>query len=146
MRDTPGPTLPRKRGFTRRNVLKGLGATVLSGVALAGYAFGIEPRYRLRTTHYALSPPKWPKDLKLKIAIVADIHAGEPYMPVARIAEIVARTNALKPDLTLLLGDYAASHKWQVAQDPGGRMGSGPQRSDRTAWRPCRARQSRLVG
>ena len=114
------PPRPERPAFTRRGVLKGVGAFVLSGVALAGYAFGIEPRYRLTTTRYALTPPNWPRDLKLKIAIVADVHAGEPYMPLSRIAEIVARTNALKPDLTLLLGDYAASHKWQTRRIPVG--------------------------
>ena len=117
MHDMQG-TQPPQSGVTRRRVMKGIGATLISSIAFAGYALGIEPRYRLNTTRYALSPPSWPKDLNVKIAIVADLHAGEPNMPPARIREIVDRTNALKPDLTLLLGDYAASHRWQTRRIP----------------------------
>ena len=35
-------------------------------------------------------------------------------MPADRIAEIVARTNALKPDIVVLLGDFSASHKFKT--------------------------------
>jgi uncharacterized protein len=96
----------------RRSILKGLLATAASGVGLGAYAFGIEPRYRLRIARYSLTPAGWPDGLHIKLAVVADIHAGEPYMPVARIAEIVDRANALQPDAILLLGDYSASHRW----------------------------------
>ncbi|MEQ1647111.1 MAG: metallophosphoesterase [Hyphomicrobiaceae bacterium] len=113
MNDKSDP-IPYARKFTRRRVLKGLGATLVGGLALTGYAFGIEPRFRLNTTRYAFTPPNWPKNFPLKIAVIADVHAGEPYMPTSRITEIVARTNALKPDITLLLGDYAAGHRWQT--------------------------------
>jgi predicted MPP superfamily phosphohydrolase len=106
------PPRSRWRGLTRRNVIKGLGAMLAAGAALGGYAFAIEPRFRLREQAYRLTPPGWPPGLKLRLAVIADLHAGEPYMPPARIAEIVARTNALKPDVALLLGDFAASHKW----------------------------------
>jgi predicted MPP superfamily phosphohydrolase len=89
---------------------------MLASASFAGYALGIEPRFRLNLTRYSLVPPGWSPGLKLRIAILADIHAGEPYMPQARIADIVARTNALNPDITLLLGDFSASHRWQTRQ------------------------------
>lgn len=93
--------------LTRRNFLKLAGATVMTGAATSAYAFGIEPRFRLATTHYRLTPPGWPTDgRRLRIAVLADIHACEPWMPVSRIAQIVEATNRLEPDLVCLLGDY----------------------------------------
>ena len=59
-----------------------------------------------------MTPPGWPADFELKCAIVADIHACKPWMSVDRIREIVAVTNALAPDLTVLLGDFNAGHRY----------------------------------
>ena len=95
--------------LSRRSLLGFLGAGFLSSVGLCSYAFAVEPRFRLVVTHYRMQPPRWPKlDRPLRIAVIADIHACEPWMPVARIAEIVETSNALAPDLTVLLGDYVA--------------------------------------
>lgn len=95
----------------RRQVLLGLGATSLSGVATGGYAFAIEPRYRLDVTRYTPRLPGWTPGLSLRIAVLADIHVCEPWMPLDRVAEIVETTNALVPDVILMLGDYPAGHK-----------------------------------
>jgi uncharacterized protein len=95
--------------LSRRQFLKGVLAVSASTVALGGYAVA-EP-WRLNVTRYALTPPSWTDGLKLRIAIVTDIHACEPWMGAARIAQIVARTNALAPDVTLLLGDYEAGSR-----------------------------------
>ncbi len=43
--------------------------------------------------------------------MLADLHVGEPYVGLDRIEQVVRRTNALAPDLILLLGDFFASHK-----------------------------------
>ena len=66
----------------------------------------------LEVTRYNIAPATWPADLKLKIAVIADIHACEPWMPAARIREIAEVANALQPDLTVLLGDFAGGHKF----------------------------------
>ncbi|WP_096487881.1 metallophosphoesterase [Methylorubrum populi] len=95
----------------RRQVLGGLGASALTLGSGGAYAFVVEPRFRLALTRYSLTPPGWAPDLRLRIAVLADIHVCEPYMPLDRVAEIVAATNALKPDLILLLGDYPAGRK-----------------------------------
>ena len=100
--------------ISRRALLRGLAGATVGGLGLAGYAFGIEPRYRLNVKRYVVSPPNWPTGFSLKLAVVADLHASEPVMPPARIEEIVAATNALAADAILLLGDYAASHDWQT--------------------------------
>lgn len=70
-----------------------------------------EANWRLRVTRYNLAARLWTGGPPLKIAIIADIHAGGPVMPAARIRAVAERTNALKPDLIVLLGDFSASHK-----------------------------------
>ena len=95
----------------RRQVLVGLGASLAGTAATGGYAFAIEPRYRLDVTRYAPSLPHWSPGLSLRVAVLADIHVCEPWMPLDRVAEIVDVTNALEPHLILLLGDYPAGHK-----------------------------------
>lgn len=94
----------------------GLGAFAGGIGGLGGYAFGIEPRWRLRVTQYDLVLPQWPRGFDLILAVVADLHAGEPVMGLDRVTEIVAHTNALGADIILLLGDYEASHRWQAGR------------------------------
>lgn len=96
--------------MTRRRFFKWLGGLMAAGASLSGYAFAIEPGYRLRVQRYALTPPRWTPGLKLRVACIADLHLGEPHMPLSRLQRIVDTTNGLKPDLILLLGDYAAGH------------------------------------
>lgn len=98
--------------ISRRSLLKGLAALGLSGVSLGAYAFGIEPRFLLTVTRYRVTSDGWPKGLRVRLAVLADIHAGEPYMPLERIAEIVDRTNAVGADAILLLGDYGSIQRW----------------------------------
>jgi predicted MPP superfamily phosphohydrolase len=98
--------------ITRRSLLTGLAALGFCGSSIGAYAFGIEPRFMLSVTRYQVTPDNWPEGLHLRFAILADIHAGDPYMPLDRIAEIVARTNALDADAILLLGDYGSKLRW----------------------------------
>ena len=120
--DRPGPTtnlsgLKPKHLITRRRVLTGLAGLGVAAATLGGYAFGVEPMW-LRITHYRISPPKWPEGLRLTLAVVVDVHAGEPQMSIGRIEEIVTRTNALGADVILLLGDYEAGHRWLTRRIP----------------------------
>jgi predicted MPP superfamily phosphohydrolase len=96
--------------ISRRHFLRfaaGLGA---AGVSTVAYGFG-SPALRLGVTRYDLQPPRWPADFKLKIAVIADLHACDPWMSLARIQSIVEHTNALGADMTVLLGDYVAGHR-----------------------------------
>ena len=99
---------------------------------VGGYAFAVEPGFLLRLQPYAFTPPGWTPGLRLRIAVIADLHAGEPYMPLARIEHIVSATNDLKADVIVLLGDYVA--------EPGVRTGTFRQTIGRA---PCRASKPR---
>jgi predicted MPP superfamily phosphohydrolase len=57
-----------------------------------------------------LALPGWPARLAgLRVALVADLHAGAGHMTPARVAAIVDSALALDADLYLLLGDYLDS-------------------------------------
>ena len=103
---------------TRRQVLRTLGLGAAGSLALGSYAVAVEPLRRLAVTRYAVTPPGWTPGLRLRVALVADLHACEPWMGVGRIERIVAATNALSPDLVLLLGDYAAGPRPRTADVP----------------------------
>ena len=97
----------RTHVISRRTLLKVFLALSATGACLGGYALA-EP-YRLNVTRYAITPPRWPKGLRLKLAVIADLHIVEPWMGLSRVQQIVARTNALDADAVLLLGDYVPS-------------------------------------
>lgn len=93
----------------RRGVLGTLAGLFLSGLGMGGaYGFGWAPLHH-QVTRYRILPSRWPIGRRLRIAVIADLHIGGPHMPVSRVSRIVAETNALEPDLTLLLGDFIAS-------------------------------------
>jgi hypothetical protein len=82
-----------------------LAAAVLAGTALVAYATLVEPR-RLRVRRRTLRLERWPAAFDgLRVALVADLHAGAPHMTLARLDRVVARTNAAGADLVALLGD-----------------------------------------
>jgi predicted MPP superfamily phosphohydrolase len=98
--------------ITRRQFFRWLAGLGVTGAAVASYAFLIEPLRRPRITHYHLQPKAWPRDLKLTIAALADIHACHPWMSPERIRSIVETTNGLQADLIVLLGDYVTHHRY----------------------------------
>jgi len=83
---------------------------------LALWAFVIEPsRLVLRETR--ITAPSWPANLKgLRIAVISDLHAGSPFITLDKIHQIVEMTNAARPDLILLPGDFV------ISSMPGGRF------------------------
>lgn len=105
--------------LTRRAFLRIFATLLAAGAATSAYGVVIEPFYRLRVKTYALTPPGWPADLPLKIAVIADPHACTPWMTAQRIGSIVDMTNDLGADIVLLLGDFIATHKFQVAVPAG---------------------------
>ncbi len=97
--------------LTRRTFLKSLTGATAFGAGLSSYAFGIEPGYRLTVREWTVASAAWSAAIKpLRIAVLSDIHAFEPYMSAARIARIVETANALEPDLIVLPGDFVATN------------------------------------
>ena len=94
--------------ISRRKFLKWFLALGAAGAALPLYGIVGEPFFT-RVTRYAFTPKRWSPGLNLTIAVVADIHACRPWMTPERIAAIVEQTNALNPDVILLLGDYISA-------------------------------------
>ncbi len=81
-------------------------AVAAGGAALGWRALWHEPRHdRLRARTLRL--PAWPPELAgLRVAVIADLHAGAPHVDGPRLARIVAAVNRRRPDLVALLGDY----------------------------------------
>ena len=101
--------------LTRRGLIKtGLGLTGIAGiVSTSTIAYGaMEAANGLSITDYRLTPPGWPAGQRLTIAVIADLHAGGPNMGLARVRQVVDAANALTCDLTVLLGDYFATHRF----------------------------------
>jgi predicted MPP superfamily phosphohydrolase len=100
---------------SRRVFLQGLGGLVATGAAFGSYAMVIEPGFRLDVTSYRVTPPGWPPGLELKAAVLADIHACEPWMSAERVRTIAEVANALSPDIVFLLGDFNGGHYFASA-------------------------------
>src|SRR5689334_3140405 len=97
--------------ITRRQFLRWSAALGASAALLPSYALAA-PMLPPRVTRYSVTPKNWPADLQLTIALLADLHACEPWMSAERIASIADATNALRADMVLLLGDYVAGHRF----------------------------------
>jgi uncharacterized protein len=51
---------------------------------------------------------RWPERLDgLRVAVVSDLHTGAPWVDERKVARIVAKVSARRPDLIALVGDYA---------------------------------------
>jgi len=85
--------------ITRRALL---GAVPVVAMLPLGHALAIEPYAAPLIARYAL-PWAGPR---VTIAALSDLHAGGSTMTEARLDATVAQTNALTPDLIVLLGDY----------------------------------------
>jgi predicted MPP superfamily phosphohydrolase len=93
--------------ISRRRFLT-LGVAV-GGAGLLGAldAFAIEPGFSLVVKEWAVRHGAWPRNAApLRIGVMTDLHAVEPWMPARRIGAIVERLNRYKPDIIVLLGDY----------------------------------------
>jgi len=111
--------------LTRRAFIKGLLGTFLAGLFAMTYGFFIEPALRFRLRRWRVASKGW-TGAPLKIAILSDLHMGEPYVTLARLRRIVTRINALGADIIVVLGDLNASHRFITAPvdlaDTGGEL------------------------
>jgi uncharacterized protein len=103
--------------ISRRGFLKGLAGTVLAGFAVSAYGVFVEPLARVRIQRWAVTPKSWTAG-PLRIAVIADVHVGEPWVTLARLQAIVAQTNALGADLIVFAGDLEAGHRFVTRKVP----------------------------
>jgi predicted MPP superfamily phosphohydrolase len=89
-----------------RKYLAMLIVCIIIGMALAIWAVLIEPA-RIHYNTHRLEVKNWPESLAgFTVAFITDAHVGSPHITLAKMQEIVEKTNALKPDMILLGGDY----------------------------------------
>lgn len=88
-----------------RGLLQAILALLFLAAGVGYYAAEIEPAgIQVRRYDVAVDAPA----LKgLRVAVISDLHAGAPHVDLAKIDRIVELTNAQKPDLVLLTGDYS---------------------------------------
>lgn len=96
--------------LARRGGRLALGLGMLSVVpwALGVWAFFIEPE-TLTVRHVTVESEAW-AGAPLRIGLMSDTHVGSPHMSPRRLKRIIARMNAQRPDLVVLLGDYVGGH------------------------------------
>lgn len=91
------------------------GSFVLLIFALAVWAFYLEPS-SLVVNRYPLALQKWSNPShQLKIAAIADLHAGSNFIDEAKIRKVVELTNEQEPDVIVLLGDYLSPYIFERA-------------------------------
>jgi predicted MPP superfamily phosphohydrolase len=78
-----------------------------AGLIAAG-AWALAEPARLKVRRLDVPLERWPAALDgLRVAIVSDLHTGAPHVDERRVARIVGKVNAQRPDLIALVGDYA---------------------------------------
>jgi uncharacterized protein len=95
------PAQPERRVFFRRV------ATTVGLAPFAGGAYGfLYGRLNLKIHHQRISIPHLPRSFDgFSILQLSDLHIG-PFMTARQIRTVAAIANALKPDLTVLTGDF----------------------------------------
>ena len=89
-----------------------LGIIVLLIVSCLVWGVFIEPS-RLIVHQETIQIDNLPKELSgLRIALIADIHSGGPFIDDNKLRQIVELTNQQNPDLILLLGGYMSPNSW----------------------------------
>ncbi|MFC3692842.1 metallophosphoesterase [Chenggangzhangella methanolivorans] len=104
--------------ITRRTFLAAGAAGFVASATGGAYAGVVEPTMMLGVTTYELTPPGWPDDLLLNVAVISDVHVNEPYTPMSRVKRIVEIANGLKPDMIVHLGDHEATHRFVKRRVP----------------------------
>lgn len=101
----------------RLRSLAGLAAVGIGGWLLN--AAVLTPR-QFRLYDVPLAVPDWPTELDgLRIAVLGDLHAGSPWVDVARAHAVVDAVVAAQPDVILLLGDHLADVTFGTHVEPG---------------------------
>lgn len=92
-------------GTVRRLLLGLCIATALALVLVCGSVWWELSSIRVR--EYRLSIPNWRQSIEgLRVAVLADLHIGSPLNGLDNLRRVVRLTNAARPDIILLAGDF----------------------------------------
>lgn len=92
-------TIPRK---IRNSVVIFLSVLL----ALSLWVFVIEPS-SLTVHKETLHIPNWSQEHQgMKVAVLSDLHIGSPFAALDKLKRVVDQTNAEKPDIVVILGDF----------------------------------------
>ncbi len=72
--------------------------------------YWIAPFVEERVVHYTVPSPHF-LDAPLRVAVLSDLHAGLPFVPLTRVARCVDTVLAQGADLVLLPGDFFSEEK-----------------------------------
>jgi predicted MPP superfamily phosphohydrolase len=94
----------------------------LAGVTVGAFLLdaGVLAPRRFRLFEAPLAVPGWPPALDgLRVALIGDLHAGAPWVDLARVRAVVEAVLEAEPDLVLLLGDHVADVAFGTHVEPG---------------------------
>jgi uncharacterized protein len=98
-------------GWLIRFVVRGIAAGVVLGALLLAWGL-LEARSDPVVRRATIAMADWPAGAApVRVVLISDIHAGTLSVPPDRLRRIVARVNALAPDLVLIAGDSMPGHK-----------------------------------
>ena len=98
----------------RRKFLKVAGLTTLGSIA-AGMVYPFLEAKWCRVVRTTIALPNLLTPFRgTTVALLADVHHG-PFVPLAYIRHVVSMTNALKPDIVALVGDFVHRHDTYIA-------------------------------
>jgi len=101
--------------MNRRKFLKRTGIAALGSVAVGAGIYSFLEAKWCCVVRQTIVLPNLPRAFRgTTVALLADVHHG-PFVPLSYIQHVVAMANALKPDLTLLAGDYVHRHHSYIA-------------------------------
>jgi uncharacterized protein len=101
--------------MNRRRLLKRLGLAALGSSAVCGSTYPFLEAKWCRLTRQTIALPNLPPPFRgTTVALLADVHHG-PFVPLAYIRQVVEMTNAIRPDIVVLAGDYVHRHENYIA-------------------------------
>ena len=102
--DPPTAENPAPWDELRRRIWRGISAAIgCASLTFGLRAFWLEPA-SLTVSEERVSL-HWYAHRSVRVAILSDLHVGSPFNGIARLRDIVDRTNAARPDIVCILGD-----------------------------------------